>query len=265
MGWIIEAADVYHAHPALSSHGLKTLLKSPQHFYSHYVLKEDREQTPAMKMGSLLHSAILEPDDFRKHFRVPPKCDKRTKEGKAVWEAFTVSLLPNQTVITEDEAKTLHGVSHAILKHPLAHKMLQGGHAERSGYTTLDDLSVKFRADYAHDDGFIIDLKFVHDASYSEFQRTIVKYGYDVQAAWYRRMGSELWGHKEDEIAFSWIAIEKTPPFALAVYNADNAILRKGHGDYTRALEIYRRCHKDNTWPGYGDEAQLMTLPRWVR
>jgi hypothetical protein len=78
----------YHAHPALSASGLRVLKRSPLHYWDRYI-NPDRvttEPTEAMQLGTLIHCAVLEPDQFDvRYIAVPEGIDKRTKEGKQVW------------------------------------------------------------------------------------------------------------------------------------------------------------------------------------
>ena len=78
----ISNAD-YHADPAISASQLKTVMQSPYHYWSRY-LDPDRVAmvpTAAMRLGSLVHCAVLEPDELSTRYQLAP--DRRTKEGKA--------------------------------------------------------------------------------------------------------------------------------------------------------------------------------------
>ena len=56
-----EIRDLSHV---LSPSSIITLFKSPKHYYSRHILKEGTEPTKAMEEGSMIHKAVLEPDDF---------------------------------------------------------------------------------------------------------------------------------------------------------------------------------------------------------
>ena len=56
--------EEYHADPAISASQLKEIGKSPFHYWKRYV-DPDRspsEPTAAMRLGSLVHCAVLEPN-----------------------------------------------------------------------------------------------------------------------------------------------------------------------------------------------------------
>lgn len=217
-----------------------------------------------MQLGSLLHMAVLEPERFREAFRVAPKCDKRTKEGKAVYEAFEATLKPGQILVSEADTKILHGASQSIAKCDLARQLLNNGHAERSGYFTHSSgLASKFRCDYAHDDGYYVDLKFVQDASPREFARSIYNFGYYIQFAWYQLGFAAVAGLPLEQVAGAFIAVEKTPPYAVGVYEIHDNAMALGRLHIDDAITVYLECKKLNQWPGY-KLLQKLDLPRYA-
>jgi len=91
--------DEYTNHPGLSQSGAKELLRSPRHFQE-YLNRDRSEQTPAQRLGTLIHLASLQPKVFDATIVVAPECDKRTTEGEQVGASFQSSLQPNQGGIT---------------------------------------------------------------------------------------------------------------------------------------------------------------------
>ena len=77
----------YRQKPGVNKSSLVEMLRSPLHY--RYALEHPREDTPAMKMGRAIHSAFLTPEQFVVDFAEAPACDRRTKEGRAIWEQFT--------------------------------------------------------------------------------------------------------------------------------------------------------------------------------
>jgi hypothetical protein len=73
----------------LSYSALKAFAKSPNH-YLQYVNREFVE-TPAMVLGSALHCAVLEPNEYGKRYTIAPKFDRRTKAGKEQAEAWELA------------------------------------------------------------------------------------------------------------------------------------------------------------------------------
>ena len=58
-------ATEHHALPALSNSGMRDLAVSPLRYWYHHIRpdREPREETPAMRLGSALHCAVLEPGE----------------------------------------------------------------------------------------------------------------------------------------------------------------------------------------------------------
>jgi hypothetical protein len=84
----------YHTHPAISKSHLDQVAKSPLHYWARY-LDPNRvvpEPTPAMAIGSAVHTHVLELDQWdARYVSAPDGIDRRTKAGKAEWEAFTTA------------------------------------------------------------------------------------------------------------------------------------------------------------------------------
>ena len=78
----ISNAD-YHADPAISASHLKAVMQSPYHYWSRFIdpNREPLIPTAAMRFGTLVHCAVLEPHELAKRYQLAP--DRRTKEGKA--------------------------------------------------------------------------------------------------------------------------------------------------------------------------------------
>ena len=99
MPMLIEHRVVYDGIQALNYSGSKELLKSPLHYQAY--LTKTREDTKALRMGSYVHRLVLEPtaEATTPRFVKAPECDRRTKDGKAIFEAFTASIIAGQTII----------------------------------------------------------------------------------------------------------------------------------------------------------------------
>ena len=56
----------YHADPAISASHLKAVMQSPYHYWSRFLnpKRPTVEPTSAMRLGSLAHCAVLEPDEL---------------------------------------------------------------------------------------------------------------------------------------------------------------------------------------------------------
>ena len=93
------------------------------------------------------------------------------------------------------------------------------------------------------------------------FTRAVTKYGYHVQNALYREGYAEL-GEQVDHFVF--LAVEKSPPFAVAVYSLDDEAVGYGYRRVVRGRELMAHCLKTNEWPGYSNHIQTLSLPQWA-
>ena len=76
----------YRKRKGISSTDLKHMVKSPAHF--RYWKDNPQEDTPALLFGRAAHKYVLETYDFFTEFAVAPNVDRRTKDGKQIWNDF---------------------------------------------------------------------------------------------------------------------------------------------------------------------------------
>jgi exodeoxyribonuclease VIII len=260
--------EEYHSGPGLSSSGLKLIDRSPLHYWARYLdpHREASEPTPALILGTAIHTAILEPDRFGEEYAIAPVVDRRTKDGKAEWQAFLDDCAVNKkTAITKDDYDTCARISRAVVAHPLFATFFAKGAAEQSVYWKDPETGVlcKCRPDWMVAGApVMLDVKSTQDASPSAFAKSIFKYGYHISAAWYLEGWRQATGENIDQFIFA--AFEKDAPNALAFYQADEAMLQIGRQECQRLLTIYADCLNSNTWPGYEPSVTPLSLPPWV-
>lgn len=253
--------DEYHKSIATSKSQLDQLAKSPAHYLAS--LATPRKETAAMRIGSLFHGLVLEPERVR--IAVAPVCDKRTKDGKATWEAFCLENAGAE-IVTAEEGEMLTGMVASVRAHPAASKLLSGpGIAEGSAYW-VDEQSgelCRCRPDFYRSDlGIIVDLKSTEDASPKEFARSIANYRYHMQSAYYQDGVEASTG---DYIkGFVFVACEKKSPYAVAVYQLDMQGVEAGRIEYKRLLLDLADCKASGKWPAYSDRIETISLPAWA-
>ena len=64
--------------------------------------------------------------------------------------------------------------------------------------------------------------------------------------------------------AFSFLPIEKEPPYAPAAWHLGAASHELGYGLQQRALAKLAGCLKNNRWPGYPETVAEIELPTWA-
>ena len=262
-----ESFEEYRAAQGVSSHAMMALLKSPMHYMAKYGPNAVQEPpTPAMRFGTLVHTAVLEPKRFRESFAIEPKVDKRTSAGKAQLEEFHGSLKPGTILVGDEEAEKLLRILDNLEKHKTAKNVLTGGIAEASAYWMDANTGVncKMRPDMMHDGGVIVDVKTTRDGSLDEFSRSIWNFGYHVQAAVYTDGYATMMSMPREKVEFLFVVIENEAPHAISVYHADHALIEKGREKYKLALNRYLECVSKDHWPGYSEEIESISIPAWA-
>jgi hypothetical protein len=265
----------YHADvTAIGSGRLKVILKSPATFHAMFGERKAEEPSEAMKFGTLVHRAILEPDKLWNSFVVEPAFTGFTKDGKESAnsadaklkrQAWRNSLPEGTTIVTQDDYDRLRGMMEALLRNRDAFNILKNGKTEISGYYRDPETGIKcrIRPDFLQFNlNALVDLKTTRDCSLNEFSKIIWNYRYDFQLAMYCEGIRQITGKAPDYPAI--IAIEKTPPYEVAVYLADEAMLERGALDYRKALRLLKQCLDKNEWPGYQTSVQSISLPQWA-
>jgi len=177
--------------------------------------------------------------------------DRRTKEGKQLWQEFTEANADKE-IITRDQDAQIEAMHRSLMRHPMANHLLTcAGEAEQQLDWEIDGQPYRGVLDKLTDSGFIVDIKTTDDASPRGFAYSVRKYRYHVQAAMYLD-GVMATGTKPE--AFILIAIEKAPPYLCAVYYLTDSDIEAGREAYKQDVETYRRCMSLNDWLEKFDE-----------
>ena len=247
--------EEYHADPAISASQLKKVMQSPYHYWSAYL---DPSRTPtiatsAMKLGSLTHCCVLEPDQVSARYGITS--DRRSNAGKALAAEMEASGIE---AVTAQEMEQALSMAAAVRSHPTAGLLLANGQAEQSFW--WDDIATGLRCKCRPDwfDGeLIVDLKTCVDASPAGFGKAVANFSYQIQAAHY------LAGTLAKRFIF--VAVEKVYPFAVGVYELDQEALVHGSIARHNALQRIQDCRAIGEWGhGYTDGIQTLQLPGWA-
>jgi len=259
-------AEEYHSNPAIGHSSLLKLMRSPAHYIDYAT--SPRKPTPAKQLGSAFHAALLEPEVFKQSYVVAPKFDRRTKDGKSQAEAWETANA-EKTALSAEQMESILKMTSAAQEHKGAKFLLAQGEAEMSGFWTDQETGIacKIRPDFLAKRGELItgliDIKTCVDSSREVFAKSIAKFGYDVQAAYYTDGLEKLTGRK---VGFYFIAIENDAPHATAVYEASLEMIEIGRAKYRAALELLQWCRKEGYYPSYqpAGEIERIDLPRWA-
>lgn len=251
---IITHRVIYDGIQALNYSGAKELLKSPAHYQAY--LNQEREETKALRMGSLIHCAVLQPEMLNEKFITAPDCDRRTKDGKATYEAFQSSLKPGMTVVSAEESAECH-LTAAFAKQALKRLGVTFDATELMFTTDYNGVQLKCAIDGVAGD-YLWDLKTTEDASPAGILKSIRAYRYNLQAYFYRLCFETAFERRM--LGFRFLFVEKTPPYATAVVEIGPDLMSYAVGDFEKALQAYRECTTLNEWPAYGDDIQVIDI-----
>lgn len=247
-------AEVYHKVDALSKSLMTKALRSPAHYRAAVDGKSD-EPTKAMQIGTVTHTAILEPHLLDSIVAIRPEgLSFVSKEGKA-WRAENA----DKIVLDYQEMADIKNMADAVRRHPSFEPSHLDNKIEASVFAEDEEtgLPLKARPDlWAEGIGLILDVKTTDDASEEAFLRTIQKFAYHVQAAHY----IEMTGASD----FVFIAVERNAPYAVAAYRLDPGWIELGFETRRRAIRIVHECTAMNSWPAYPTATTTLALPVWV-
>jgi hypothetical protein len=250
----IQDRNEYRAFPALNQSAAKVLIaNSPAHYQAY--INTPQEETKALKFGTFVHAAVLEPDTLNDLYATAPEVDRRTKEGKETWAAFATANA-GKTILDAEESAIGHLVaSHARL-------------ALKTHGVVFDATEVMFHVDYcgvplkAAIDGvagdYLWDIKTTDDASPAGMLKAIRNYRYNLQAYWYRLVYELATGRRP--LGFRFLFVEKEPPFATAVCEVGPELMSYAVSDFEKAITLFKECSATGVWPSYPEEVQVIDI-----
>jgi exodeoxyribonuclease VIII len=247
--------QTYDEAPGLNCSGAKIILQSPLKYQTW--LQEKQEDTPALKIGRLVHMASLEPQRYSKEVLTAPEVDRRTKVGKEMWETFCSALKPDQIAITQQESELITNVANSA-RTGLAKISQSLGDpqwvVETPVFNKFNGINIKGRPDLVLGDT-IVDVKTTASAMSKDWARDCVNFKYHMQAAWYLH----LVGAKR----FLFVVVEKTPPWDWTIYELDEQAIAEGAKLMASACALYGECNLYKVFPGYSKDIQTLSLPKW--
>lgn len=255
----------YLAAPGVSQSRLKLLSRSPAHLK--YADEHPEPPTPDQILGTIVDTAVFDPGKLKTcHWVRPPNCENKKGEIRK-WNANAteakdwIAAHSDRPIISLEQSTDIEGMRTAIIKHPAAALALKEGITGKSLFSEDPDtgLQLKGRPDWMSGNA-IVDLKTTYDASPSGFARTVANFGYAIQAAFYLDLANRL-NLKKD--VFLFIVVEKDAPYAVGVYQLDEASIEIGRQQYRRLLNRYMECVSTDSWPAYSRHVEFLSLPSW--
>lgn len=251
--------DVYHALPYVSSTYLRRLGKNPAK------AKTDDKDTTSKLVGSGTHALSLEGEKrYNASYFVLPKSQhhassNKAKEEKAAW----LTVANGRTILTTEQDVTIRGCAAEIIKHPVGQRLLAPtlGKPEVTVIFTdeLTGLRCKARIDRLPDPvtRAALDLKTAADASRFGFARSILKYGYHIQAAHYVNALNTA-GVVCD--TFMFVIVETSPPYQVLTGMLSPDYLNIGMMEVQRLMALEMECRELGFYPNIQLPEDVSTL-----
>ena len=243
----------YRAFPAFNQSAAKHILTSPAHYQAY--INTPQEETKALRFGTFVHSAVLEPHTLNDLYATAPEVDRRTKEGKETWAAFATANVGKAILDAEESA-----IGHLVASHARLALKTHG--------VVFDATEVMYHVDYngvplkAAIDGvagdYLWDIKTTDDASAAGMLKAIRNYRYNLQAYWYRLVYELATGRRP--LGFRFLFVEKEPPFACSVCEVGPELMSWAIADFEKAVSLYKSCTESRVWPAYPEEIQVIDI-----
>lgn len=253
--------EQYHSSAGISRSKLMLLDKSPYHFWYETLSGQavKQESTPAMNIGSAFHTLLLEPAKFQMEFAVAPNMDRRTKEGKAIYEEFSKES-EGKIILTADQFAKVGKMADLVSKHEIVTTLLDDAVFEQSIYWTDKETGLQFKTrPDIWSSKMVVDLKTTNDASAYSFARSALNYGYYLQAGMAFEACKAI--GKPFEM-FVILACEKEEPHVPAVYIMKDEALQFGIDQFTKYKTRLKECFDSNKWEGY--LVQELGVPKYA-
>lgn len=254
--------EAYHAHPSLSRSRLKLLLDGPPLDF-HAAIPV--EETPAMRLGTAAHLAILEPEAFDARVVAQPDFgDCRFKENKERKAAWTASLPEDAIAIPQDEYDVAREAARIVRSKRGPATALRSGQAELSMFWEQDGVPTKSRPDLADiDRGLVCDIKTTTRGLDDRQVVRILVDGYAaMQAAMVNCAHHALLGRTVDCYL---LVVRLQRPVDMRLVHITAEWMSYGEDQFMRALAIYRKCVASGEWKGWADEAVTsVPMPKWL-
>jgi hypothetical protein len=262
-----EPAEKYHVKTLgeANNGGLKILRdRSPAH-YKAWIEGVETKTTEAMKLGRIIHTAILEPDKLESEYLVLPDFGPlQSSRNRADRDAWLAAQSPTAIVVKPGQIETARTMREAVLRHKTARLLIERGKPEVTMRWRCPRTGVMCRARmdwYYEEMEFAMDLKSTDDASPGAFSRSIANFDYHVQHCFYSDGVTSL-----DKPIKNYLicAAEKEAPNAVGVYHIDAAAEERGFEILNRSMDTLAKCNASGAYPAYGEDIGTLTLPGWA-
>lgn len=226
-----EKGELYLSYSSLSN-----FRKSPRHFIDYKLFGND--DTDSILLGKVLHCLVLEPQNFSQSYCVAPECDRRTKEGKAVYAEF-LETARDKTVVSNTIYNNAVDMAISVLSNEQSKVLLDNAiwkekkiDWEMHGFKFLSFLDVE-------GEDYVVDLKSMPDADPKKVQREILNRCLWLQGGMYLEA---IKAQKDYYI----IAVDKKGNVSVHLLMA--SLIEYGKSEFKRLCSDFEDCLSTNSW-----------------
>jgi exodeoxyribonuclease VIII len=271
----VPGAQYYAKVMGVASNSILTKFARAEVVYHQWVTGQlPDESTKALDFGVAVHMAVLEPDEFARRYAAEPDFGycvahqgsgttkdqgAENKRRRDAWRAEHAGAIR----LDEADARAIAGMRESLMRHPLVRTMVERGRRELTVRWEDPDTEIvcKSRLDtWLESISLIGDLKSTVDARPGPLARSVEKYGYARQAAFYPQGVHAVTGTHQ---RFAMVACEKKPPYLSAVYTLTPEALRIGQHECRVLLRRFRRCIDRGVWRGLPEGITELALRPW--
>jgi exodeoxyribonuclease VIII len=245
----------YRAFPAFNQSAAKHILTSPAHYQAY--INTPQEETKALRFGTFVHAAVLEPHTLNDLYATAPEVDRRTKEGKETWAAFATANV-GKTILDAEESAIGHLVASSA-RFALKRLGVEFDATEVMYHVDYNGVPLKAAIDGVAGD-YLWDIKTTGagEATPAGMLKSIRSYRYNLQAYWYRLVYELATGRRP--LGFRFLFVEKEPPFACSVCEVGPELMSWAIADFEKAVALYKACTESGVWPSYPEEIQVIDV-----
>jgi len=261
--------EEYMQWPGMSKSRLYRLAQVTPEQFKWEIDHPEAIDTKALRDGHRMHTALLEPEKYKKLFTsCPPppegheKWDMRFKVCKEAW-ADVEAKANGRIITTREDRAQLDGMGQALLRSGEPLRILQLTKHEVSVHWIdgTTGLLMKARFDMV-EPPLLADYKSAECAAHNPFSRSGAKYGYPIQMAIYYDAAKAVF---QSTFAMPKLIVqEKTPTYGVMLYDMEPEQLAAARDLYKLLLMDYKACLDTDTWPGYSKRCQTITWPEWA-
>jgi exodeoxyribonuclease VIII len=252
--------ETYHASAHLGRSRLQTFASSPRKFQFLHLQGNDPGATPAMELGTLVHTLALEPHRFGYDYVVAPEINRHTKAGKEEWATLQAS---GKHVVQSDDLDVALNMANACRSRlgvmscdpesyePRVEVVFRG---------IMQGIPCQCRVDYISPQGICYDIKTTKDEP-ERWERGMIK-AHWLQDIFYRSVIEAATGILPPPVRY--LAVCKTAPHETIIRWIPDALTAFHREKLADLLTRFLACQMTNDWPEYDQGEAEAPIPGWL-